>query len=192
MSGMDVHTFVADKLNISRKLAKGVNFGLVFGCGPAKLGVILGVPEEEARGIRQRYFEELPKIKIFLKRVVEVAEQRGYIVNPFGRRATFRKYIDPITGKLQSFAYAAPNTLIQGGMGDVMKFAMVRINKLLKGMKSKVIASIHDELILDVHQDEEHIVSNVKNIMETTFKSDLLVLEVSIEKGINLYDLAKC
>jgi DNA polymerase I len=126
----------------------------------------------KAYDIQQSIFRAAPEIKDFLKQVQRTAENRKFVFNYLGRRYQFP---DP------KFAYKAPNHVIQGGAADIIKVAMNRVDEYLKDFESKLILSIHDELIIEVKFGEEFVIDRVKEIMESSFKSKHLPLLVEVE-----------
>lgn len=126
----------------------------------------------KAYEIQQSIFRSAPEIKDLLKRVQKTAEDRGYVRNWLGRRYYFTN---------KKFAYKAPNHLIQGGAAEVIKIAMNRVDEYLKDKESKMLLSIHDELILEVKYGEEFVVDEIKRIMETVYPFKRLPLLVDIE-----------
>lgn len=125
-----------------------------------------------AYDIQQSIFRSAPEIKDFLKRVQKAAEDRGYVRNWLGRRYYFTN---------KKFAYKAPNHLIQGGAAEVIKIAMNRVDEYLKDKESRMLLSIHDELILEVKYGEEFVVDEIKRIMETIYPYKRLPLLVDVE-----------
>tara|TARA_R100000234_G_scaffold15257_1_gene8335 strand:+ start:865 stop:2667 length:1803 start_codon:yes stop_codon:yes gene_type:complete len=164
-AGLDVHQATALLLNvpgITRKIAKMINFMLLYGGGTSTLANNLNVPMEEAKQWKRRYFDELPLVVKFLERVRDTASSRGYIQNWFGRKC----HKSPDKG-----LFIMPNHLIQGGCADIIKVAMVRIHKLLQATKSSMLVQIHDELLLEIHDSEMHLVPKIKRIMEDVYRS---------------------
>jgi DNA polymerase-1 len=160
MNGADVHQATADLLGISRKVAKTINFGLLYGMGTEKLSRALDISLDEARGYRDLYFARLPKVKNFISQVSSRGKARGFVWNWCGRRC----YLEN-----KEFAYVLPNHLIQGGSADVIKFAMVKIANFLQGKQSKMVLNVHDELLFEVWENELEIVPILKNIMEEVY-----------------------
>jgi len=167
LSGLDVHQATAQVAGVSRREAKTVNFLTLYGGGIKKLAEDLGTGEEKARQIQSSIFRAAPEIKSFIKKVSGTAESRGFIFNWFGRR-----YYFPDKEK----SYKAPNYLIQGGAADVVKIAMVRIFDFLKPYKSRMILTIHDELVFEIAFGEEYILPMLKVIMETVYPHKRLPL----------------
>jgi len=126
----------------------------------------------KAKGVQDAIFAAAPELKVFTKAVIESAKNRGYIFNFFGRRYQFPD---------KKFAYKAPNHLIQGSCADAMKIAMNRIDELLLDYKTKMILTIHDELVLEVFYGEEFLIPQVKAIMEKAYPWKKLPTKVSVE-----------
>jgi DNA polymerase-1 len=160
--GLDVHQACADMMNVTRNEAKTINFMLLYGGGVKKLAAALNIEFEQAEMLRNKYFYTLPNVKEFIRTVIDSAQnsERGYVINWLGRRCHFE---DP------KFAYKAPNHLIQGGAADVTKVAMNRIDAFLKDKKSRMLVQIHDELLLEIHESEAHILTDIKEIMENSY-----------------------
>lgn len=159
--GLDPHTYVANMMNVDRKLAKTLNFGLLYGMGLAKLADALKVTVEEAKVLKYRYYRELPNVQKLTRTIMDTATARGFIRNRYNRRY----YLDD-----PKFAYKMPNYLIQGTGADVVRHVIPKINYLLEGMKSKLLLQVHDELIYKIHRDETHIIPEIKRIMESEYK----------------------
>lgn len=124
----------------------------------------------KAEELRNLYFEKLPKVESFISRVKDKAAKEGYIKTWAGRKLKFKK----------GFSYKAPNALIQGGSADIVKYAMIEIDKLLTPLKSKMLAQVHDELLLKVHYAETGIIEDVQKIMENIFPYKELPLKTSV------------
>lgn len=195
LGGMDVHQATAelmygktDDVDLAakrRKWAKTLNFMLLYGGGAQKLADALGITLEEAKRLKRQYFDALPGVEFWISNVLNVARTRGYVRNWIGRRSYFP---DP------EFAYKAPNYLIQGGCADVVKIAMNRIDEFLLagGYKSRMILQIHDELVFEIFIGEEHLLHEIKQIMECVFPRDPLPLTVGVAvSSKSLADLEK-
>jgi DNA polymerase-1 len=126
----------------------------------------------KAYDIQQSIFRAAPEVKDFLKAVQRAAETRGYVRNWLGRRYYFSD---------KRWAYKAPNHLIQGGSAEVTKIAMNRTDEYLKDKASKMLLSIHDELVIEVKYGEEHVVDAIKGIMENIYPYKRLPLLVDVE-----------
>jgi DNA polymerase I len=161
LSGGDVHQVTADMLGVSRKVAKTLGFGLLYGLGIDNFAKALGVEVREARALRALYFRRLPAVKKFTDKVKYVAERRGYITNWMGRRL----YLPD-----KRFSYKMLNHLIQGGAADVIKKAMVQIQPLFANRKSGMLLNIHDELVFEMQPDEFDLLEPATKIMESVYR----------------------
>lgn len=126
----------------------------------------------KAYDIQQSIFRAAPEVKDFLKAVQRAAETRGYVRNWLGRRYYFTD---------KRWAYKAPNHLIQGGSAEVTKIAMNKVDEYLKDKESKMLLSIHDELVIEVKYGEEYVVDAIKGIMEHIYPYKRLPLLVDVE-----------
>jgi DNA polymerase-1 len=126
----------------------------------------------KAYDIQQSIFRAAPEIKDLLKAIQRTAEQRGYVRNWLGRRYQFND---------KRWCYRAPNHIIQGGSAEVTKMAMNRTAAYLCDKESRMLVSIHDELVLEVKYGEEYVVEEVKRIMETIYPYKRLPLTAEIE-----------
>ena len=161
LNGEDVHDATADLIGgITRSQAKTINFGLLYGMGSEKLAAALRISKQQASELRDKYFYKLPAISRWIKKVVSTGRNRGYIFNWTGRRC----YIDN-----PNFAYKLPNHLIQGGCADVVKHAMVQIDRLLENNHSRMLVQVHDELLFEIHKSEMAIIDPIVDIMESTY-----------------------
>lgn len=162
-AGADVHEATARLCGITRRQAKTINFGLLYGMGIDKLARSLGISLEEARALRELYFAKLPKVRAFIRSVIKAGEARGYIFNWAGRR----NYISQ-----RDWAYILPNHLIQGGCADVIKFAMNEIDDMLIERKSpsSMLLQVHDELLIETPFGDERIIEPIRTIMEKVYK----------------------
>lgn len=172
----DVHQATANVgsqvgVEIERFEAKISNFLTIYGGGTALLAEKLHCSIERATAIREAIFNGAPEIKLFMRRATKVAEQRGYVFNWLGRRYHFPD---------SNFAYKAPNYLIQGGCSEVMRLVLVQVNRLLQGCDSKLLLTIHDELILDIYPHELWLVPRIKEIMETAYPAKYLPLRANV------------
>lgn len=122
--------------------------------------------------IQESIFKACPEIKKKMKEVSKKAEERGFIFNWFGRRYQFTD---------KKFSYKAPNHYVQGGCADILKIAMNRCDDFLKDYKSRMILTIHDELVFEIAFGEEEIIPKLKNIMETVYPYKRLPLTADVE-----------
>ncbi len=195
-NGIDVHTKTAcDLFNVSeptkdqRRIAKTVNFGIIYGISSFGLSENLNISPKEAQGFIDRYNTVYPGIKEYMERVIENAKKDGYVKTLFGRR----RYVPEILNKnyiiRSSGERMAINAPIQGTSADIIKIAMVNIDKKFKenNIQSKMILQIHDELVFDTLESEkDKVIEIVTNEMENVYKF-AVPLKVDIEFGNNLY-----
>lgn len=170
-NGKDVHQATADLMGVSRKYAKTLNFMLLYGGGAKKLAEALGISEAEAKKLKALYFAKLPKVQKFIERVVNVAGLRGYVYNWAGRRFFCES---------SDVAYRFPNRVIQGGGADIMKKAIIECSAILRGKKSYICLTIHDELNFYIHEDEISLIPVLKEAMEKVYPARFLPLKVDI------------
>ena len=161
MSGKDLHQSTADMMGVTRKQAKTIAFLILYGGGDAKLADALGVDIYKAKSMRNKFFSVLPKVQLFVDNVIATGRSRGYVVNWLGRRL----YAD------KEFCYALPNHLIQGGCADVMKKAMVEIDKFIQDKDISMVISVHDEIVFEVGEDCMKYIPDIQNIMENVYPS---------------------
>ncbi|MFM6983716.1 MAG: DNA polymerase I, partial [Chitinophagaceae bacterium] len=139
-----------------RYKAKSVNFGLIYGQGAFGLAENLGISRTEAKEIIDNYFLQFPGIRTYMNEVVESARNRGYVETMLGRRRYLRD-INSANATVRSFAERnAINAPIQGTAADMIKLAMINVQKRLKAgnYQSRMILQVHDELLFDVHHSE--------------------------------------
>lgn len=175
--GKDPHQATADTVTalgtpLQRKRAKAVNFANIYGAGNATLAETIGGTVAEAAALRNLVNRATPEMRPFLDAVVRTAEVRGFVRNWAGRRSYCRD---------TQFSYKMVNWLIQGGAADINKFALNKVDELLLGCKSRMIATIHDEIIVECAEDELHTIPQIKEIMETVFPSKYLDFPASVE-----------
>jgi DNA polymerase-1 len=165
VEGMDIHTATAAKVfgvspeDVNRDMrskAKAVNFGILYGQGAFGLAQNLGIPRREAKEIIDAYFEQFAALKTFTANCVEEVRGKGYAETVLGRRR-YLPDIQSSNATVRAFAERnAVNAPIQGSAADVIKVAMVNIDSALKakGLQSKMILQVHDELVFDVPKSE--------------------------------------
>lgn len=199
LSGYDIHTATAMKIfgvsaeNVTidlRKRAKAVNFGIVYGMGEFSLASDLKISRMDAKNYIEGYLGAYPKVSEYLKNVVADAKRDGFVTTLFGRR----RYIPELasTKKMeQAFGErVAMNSPIQGTAADIIKLAMVNIDRKLKekGYDARLILQVHDELIIEAHKDvAEEVRALLKSEMENAV-SLAVPLTVEISVGKTWYD----
>ena len=198
-NGEDIHKQAASKVlgipieevtKEQRSSAKAVNFGIVYGISDFGLAEQLGIPRKEAKKYIEQYLEKYSGIDKFMKQVVEQAKEKGYVETLFNRR----RYIPELSSNnymvRQFGARAAMNTPIQGTAADIMKLAMVNLNKALEetNLDAKIILQVHDELILEVSEkDKAQAKKLLKDCMENAVKLTV-PLEVEVSEATNWYE----
>ncbi|WP_142414758.1 DNA polymerase I [Hathewaya massiliensis] len=175
---------------LMRSNAKAVNFGIVYGIGDFSLAKDINVGRKEAKQYIDTYFERYPKVKEYLDRTILEAKE-NLMVKTILNRGRFIPEIGASKKMIVALGERlAMNTPIQGSAADIIKLAMVKVYNELKdrGLKSKLILQVHDELILNVHKDELDEVTNiVKESMEGAIELNV-PLEVDINIGSNWYE----
>ena len=164
-NGEDIHTRTASEIfdvpvewvsSELRSRAKAVNFGLIYGISGFGLSKNTGVSQREAKEFISRYFQKYPGVKHFMDEAAMEGERRGYALTMMGRR----RYLPELKSSkapIREFGKrAAMNTPVQGSAADIIKLAMVRIDRALRdhGMKSRLILQVHDELLLECPLEE--------------------------------------
>jgi DNA polymerase-1 len=169
--GLCVHQATANMVGIERKAAKTLNFGLLYGMGEETLGKALKLSRPEARDLKELYFSRLPRVQQTIRDIIRTAKMRGYIQTWAGRKLWFdQKIYDTETHKMIDLSYKAPNHLIQGGCGDIARFAMNRLNEVLAPTYSKMLIQVHDEIVFEIHKDELWLVDELKYVMENVYQ----------------------
>lgn len=196
----DIHKQVASKVfNVpleevtkeQRTAAKAVNFGIVYGISGFGLAEQLGISRKKAEQYIEQYLEKYKGVKEFMDKIVEKAKEQGYVETLFHRR----RYIPELSSNnymvRQFGARAAMNTPIQGTAADIMKIAMIEVNKKLEEEKlnAKLILQIHDELLIECKIEEKEEVKKIlKESMENAVKLSI-PLEVEVSEASNWYDV---
>ena len=163
-----------------RRQAKAINFGIIYGISGFGLAQNLKISRTEANKYIDSYFAQYPEIKNYMKKTIEFASTNGYVQTPFGRKI----YISGFdSGRTKSFAErAAINAPIQGGAADIIKMAMIRVEKVLKekNIPAKLLLQIHDELVFEVPTEwAEKATQIIRENMEQVVKLSIpLVTEV--------------
>ena len=173
-----------------RSNAKAVNFGIVYGISDFGLAEQLGISRKKAKQYIDEYLTEYAGIKEFMENIIEKTKEKGYVETLFHRR----RYVPELNSKnymVRQFGNrVAMNTPIQGTAADIMKIAMINVNKELKkrGLKAKIILQVHDEMMIEAPESEKEEVKDImKKEMESAIQLKIpLVAEISEAK--NWYD----
>ncbi len=192
-NNIDIHSSTASQIfNLApnkldsemRRKAKAINFGILYGISPYGLAKQLSVTNSEAKKYIDDYFKKYPKIKKYMESQIEFAKTNLYVETLFGRKCNI-KNINDKNFSVRGFAERqAINAPIQGTAADIIKLAMIELNKIINknNLEAKMLLQVHDELIFEIHDSKKNIaIDEIKNIMENThlkfkyFKVPLLV-----------------
>lgn len=179
----DIHEATAKKIfhkdeitDLERRKAKAVNFGIVYGISEWGLCEQLGISRKEASDIISSFYLAFPEIKTYLSRIVEQANEQGYVETILGRRRYIREIHDSNYQRREFAKRAAMNAPIQGSAADLIKVAMIKVDELLKKghYKTKLILQIHDELLFKIPKDEIDILPKlIQESMEHALDLDV-------------------
>lgn len=195
-SAQDIHRITASKVfkvpyeevtEELRRNAKAVNFGIVYGISSFGLSQDLSISRKEASEYIKQYFETYPSIKTFLDKSVNDAKENGYVKTLFGRIRPIPELASSNFMQRSFGERIAMNSPIQGTAADIIKIAMVSVDKKLKDnkLKSKIVLQVHDELLLEVYKDEEDTVCKIVEESMVTAADLAVKLEINIAKGSN-------
>jgi len=188
-NGVDIHLatsaklFGEEKAEEKRSFAKSVNFGLLYGMGPKKLSVELGISSSEAKEIISNYFASFPTVKNFLESIQERVKVDGFVETILKRRRFF-DYESANGMQKAAFMRESVNTVFQGSAADLIKLSMIEIDNIIEDefIDAQMLLQIHDELIFEVKEDRvEEVSKKFIEIMENILELDVpLVCSVSI------------
>jgi len=199
----DIHSSTASKIfSISpkkldaemRRKAKAINFGILYGISPYGLAKQLCVTNSEAKKYIEDYFKKYPKIKKYMDDQIEFANTNLYVETIFGRKCNIKNINDKnfaVRGFAERQAINAP---IQGTAADIIKLAMIELNKMITNneLEAKILLQVHDELIFEINESKkDSSVDKIKNVMENThleFKTFEVPLLVDYGVGNNWGD----
>lgn len=192
--GEDLHNYVGSKVfdvpvdEVTpelRRRVKAMSYGLVYGLSAFGLSQQLGIPAREAKEIMESYFERFGGVKRYLDEVVVRARKDGYTSTVFGRRRYLPELNSDNRVARENAERAALNAPIQGTAADIIKVAMIRVDRALEGMASRVLLQVHDELVVEVAPGEAE---EVQRILEREMDKAIeltVPLEVSVGVGKN-------
>ena len=197
----DIHSLTASQIfNVDinkvdqdqRRKAKAINFGIIYGISQYGLAKQINVSNYEAEEFLDAYFAKFPEIKIYMNDTIKFCRKSGYVNNIFGRRSHFNGINDKNFNVRNFQERAAINAPIQGSASEIMRLAMIRLNKKLsdkKNIQSKMLLQIHDELIFEVPKNDEKImVKLIKDEMASVVKSDHHSFSIPLTVDINVGD----
>lgn len=195
----DIHRITASQVfhipfdevtDLQRRNAKAVNFGIVYGISSFGLSQDLSITRKEAAQYIENYFQTYPGIKTFLDESVENAKEHGYAVTLYGRRRPVPELKSSNFMQRSFGERVAMNAPIQGTAADIMKIAMLGVNRELKkrNMKSRLILQVHDELLIEAYQNEvEEVQTILKDQMEHAAELKVPLI-VDMHNGNNWYE----
>ncbi len=193
--GEDIHTRTAceifgvppEKVTPNmRRHAKTVNFGIIYGMSPYGLSKELNISVEEAKKYIDRYFEKYPKVVEFINRTVQFAKEKGYVKTFFGRKRPVPELFSPKREEREFGKRVAVNTPIQGTAADLIKLAMIKIDRLIeeKGINAKMLLQVHDELVFEAEEKiVPEFVNDIREVMENICPELGIPLKVDIKTG---------
>jgi len=191
--GIDIHALTASQVfgvplegmdAMTRRSAKAINFGIIYGISAFGLARNLGIPQGEAQRYIEAYFERYPGIRDYMERTKAFCRQTGYVETLFGRRAHMSGINDKNPARRNFQERAAINAPIQGSAADIIRRAMVRLPGALAmaGLGARMLLQVHDELVFDVPEAEvEETRALVKEVMERAAHLDVpLVVDTGV------------
>jgi len=194
----DVHCLTASQVfkvpinkvndNLRRK-AKTINFGIIYGITQYGLAKQISVSNQEALDFINSYFKNFPEIKDYMSSTISICRKQGYVSNIFGRRIHLRGINDK-NFSIRSFQErAAINAPIQGSAADIIRLAMIKINKLIENDKkllTKMLLQIHDELIFEcLEKDEVYVKKTIKEAMISISSSEYHMFSIPLKVNVN-------
>lgn len=198
-SAQDIHAITASQVfhiplsevtPLQRRNAKAVNFGIVYGISAFGLSEDLSITRKEALEYINQYFKTYPQVKEFLDGLVETAKAEGYVTTMFGRRRPVPELKSSNFMQRSFGERVAMNSPIQGTAADIIKIAMIRVDRRLRdeGLKSRLILQVHDELLIETSMEEEE---QVKTILSEEMKHAAALkveLEIDMHDGKNWFE----
>ena len=165
-----------------RYSAKRVNFGIVYGMSAFGLAKDLDVPQKEAQDFIDKYFLNFPGVKLFMEDSIKFCEENGYVSTLLDRRRLIPDILSKNNAVKQFAERQAINTPVQGTAADLIKLAMIHVQRKIveKKLRSTMLISVHDELVFEVPKDEkDELIAMVKDVMEN-------ILELSVPIAVNI------
>jgi len=197
----DIHSLTASQVfNVDikkvdqdmRRKAKAINFGIIYGISQYGLAKQINVSNHEANEFLEAYFAKFPEIKVFMDNTIKFCRKSGYVNNIFGRRSHFNGINDKNFNVRNFQERAAINAPIQGSASEIMRLAMIRLDKKFNDIndyKSKILLQIHDELIFEVPEKEvKNITTLIIEEMTSVTKSDLHTFSTPLTVDVNIGD----
>ncbi len=199
-NNLDIHSQTANLVfgrdlfmdnQLKRKRAKIINFSIIYGSGAYSLSKELGVSFKEAKEFIETYFEKYSGVKDYIDQTIENAEKDGFVITMAGRKRELPELQSSIQSVKENGKRMSVNTIIQGSAAEIIKMAMINIHKKIKNMDSKMLLSVHDEIIFEYPLDEEtDLIKIVSNEMKNATAIDV-PLNISLKKGKNWGEMAE-
>jgi DNA polymerase-1 len=172
-----------------RRKAKTINFGIIYGITQYGLAKQISVSNQEALDFINSYFKNFPEIKNYMNSTINICRKQGYVSNIFGRRIHLRGINDK-NFSIRSFQErAAINAPIQGSAADIVRLAMIKINKLIennKKLQTKMLLQIHDELIFEcLEKDVMYIIKTIKEAMMSISNTEYHIFSIPLDVHVN-------
>ena len=195
----DIHTRVASDIygipfdevtKNQRRVAKSVIFGIVYGISGFGLGENIGISPKEARAFINKYYDLYPGVKEYIDSNVESAKETGEVRTLYGRKRVIEEIHNTNFMIRQSGERMAMNTPIQGTAADILKMAMIKLQKRIdeENLNTKILVQVHDELVFDVPNNEvEIVIPIIRDTMENIYQMNV-PLKVDIEYGRDWYE----
>ena len=200
-NNVDIHSLTASQIfNIDikkvnkdqRRKAKAINFGIIYGISQYGLAKQINVSNYEVEEFLHSYFGKFPEIKVYMDNTIKFCRKSGYVNNVFGRRSYFNSINDKNYNVRNFQERAAINAPIQGSASEIMRLAMIRLDKKLKehkSIESKMLLQIHDELIFEVKKNEiNKMMKIIKEEMVSVANSDYHSFSIPLTVDINSGD----
>ena len=197
----DIHSLTASQIfnvdikkvdNDQRRKAKAINFGIIYGISQYGLAKQINVSNYEAEEFLNAYFAKFPEIKIYMDQTIKFCRKSGYVNNIFGRRSHFININDKNYNVRNFQERAAINAPIQGSASEIMRLAMIRLNKRLNEKSNqnlKILLQIHDELIFETPKEEAKKISRIIiDEMSSVVKSEQHSFSIPLTVDLNIGD----
>jgi DNA polymerase-1 len=177
--GQDIHARTASEVfgiplaqmdSTTRRRAKAINFGIIYGISAFGLARQLGIEAGEAKAYIDAYFLRYPGIRAYMERTKEEARIHGYVLTPFGRRCYIAGITDRNMARRAGAERQAINAPLQGGAADIIKRAMVRLPAALQaaGLSARLLLTVHDELLFEAPAEEaDALAALARSVMES-------------------------
>jgi DNA polymerase-1 len=179
LDGLDIHAMTASEMfsvpvegmpSETRRRAKAINFGIIYGISAFGLANQLSIPQDEAGAYIKTYFERFPGIRAYMDKTRALVREQGFVTSLFGRKINIPMIRSKSAAERQFAERAAINAPIQGAAADIMRRAMIRMPGALKdaGLKARMLLQVHDELVFEAPEDEaDAVCALARQVMET-------------------------